>query len=72
MTSNGRQPKNIKSRINQQLLIGSYSNDLKIFKVKYLSNQLLEHTQIFNLSLDDQTYYTNPINEDDLKIYIVE
>ena len=47
-------------------------DDLKIFKVKYLSNQLLEHTQISNFSLDDQTYYTNPSNEDNFKIYIVK
>ena len=30
-------------------------DDLKILKVKYLSNPLLDHTQILNLSLDDQT-----------------
>ena len=32
-------------------------DDLKILKVEYLSNQLLDHTQIFNLSLDDQTIF---------------
>ena len=30
-------------------------NDLKILKVEYLSDHLLDHTQILNLSLDDQT-----------------
>jgi hypothetical protein len=33
---------------------------IKILKVKYLSNPLLIHTQILNLSLDDQTIFTNP------------
>ena len=33
---------------------------LKVLKVEYLSNLLLDHTQILNLSLDD-----NPSNEDD-------
>jgi hypothetical protein len=32
-------------------------DDLKIWKVEYLSNRLLDHTQIFNLSLDDQTIF---------------
>ena len=30
-------------------------DDLKILKVEYLRNHLLDHTQIFNLSLGDQT-----------------
>ena len=30
---------------------------LKILKVEYLSNYLLDHTQILNLSLDDQTIF---------------
>jgi hypothetical protein len=30
-------------------------DDLKILKVKYLSNLLLDRTQILYLSLDDQT-----------------
>ena len=30
-------------------------DDLKILKVEYLSNRLLEHTQILKLSLYDQT-----------------
>jgi hypothetical protein len=29
--------------------------DLKILKVEYLSNSLLDPTQILNFSLDDQT-----------------
>ena len=32
-------------------------DDLKILKVKYLSNPLLDHTQILNFSLDDQTIF---------------
>ena len=31
--------------------------DLKILKVKYLSNHLLDHTQILNLILDYQTIF---------------
>ena len=31
--------------------------DLKILKVEYLSNHLLDHTQILNLDLDDQTIF---------------
>ena len=30
-------------------------DDLKILEVEYLSNHLLDPTQILNLSLDDQT-----------------
>ena len=30
-------------------------DDLKILKVEYLRNHLLDHTQIFNLSLYNQT-----------------
>ena len=30
-------------------------DDLKILKVEYLCNHLLDHTQILNPSLDDQT-----------------
>ena len=30
-------------------------DDLKILKVEFLRNHLLDHTQILNLSLDDQT-----------------
>ena len=31
--------------------------NLKILKVEYLSNQILDYTQILNLSLDDQTIF---------------
>jgi hypothetical protein len=44
--------------------------DIKILKVEYLSNHLLGHTQILNLSLYDQT--RRPPMEDDLKILKVE
>ena len=33
----------------------SIEDDLKILKVEYLRNCSLDHTQILNLSLDDQT-----------------
>ena len=32
-------------------------DDLKVLKVEYLSNHLLDKTQILNLSLDDQTIF---------------
>ena len=32
-------------------------DNLKILKVEYLSNQLLDPTQILNLSLDDLTIF---------------
>ena len=32
-------------------------DDLKILTVEFLSNQLLNHTQILNLSLDVQTVF---------------
>ena len=41
-------------------------DDLKILKVEYLMNHLLDPTQILNLSLDDQTIMLNPSNEDEL------
>jgi hypothetical protein len=53
-------------------------DDLKILKVKYLSNHLLDHTLILNLSLDDQTIFYKflkwrlPQMEDDLKILKVK
>ena len=53
-------------------------DDLKILKVKYLSNHLLDHTQILNLSLYDQTIlcksskWRRPQMEDNLKILKVE
>ena len=37
-------------------------DDLKILKVEYLSNLLLDHTQNKNLSLGDQTICLNPQN----------
>ena len=54
--------------------------DLKVLKVEYLSNHLLNHTQILNLILDDQTIFFKkkisnrrwPPIEDDLKILKVE
>ena len=48
-------------------------DDLKILKVEYLSNGLLDPTEILNLSLGDQTKIRNclkwrqPLMEDDLK-----
>ena len=53
-------------------------DNLKILKVKYLSNCLLDHTQTFNLSLYGQTKsckslkWRRPLMEDDLKILKVE
>ena len=49
-------------------------DDLKILKVEYLSNPLLDHTQILNLSLDDKSKFYKPLKlrrppmEDDLKM----
>jgi hypothetical protein len=48
--------------------------NLKLLKVEYLSNHLSNHTQILNLSLDDQTIFNKslkvgcPWMEDDLKL----
>ena len=36
---------------------------LKILKVEYLSNYLLDHTQILNLSLDDQTIFYKSLKD---------
>ena len=53
-------------------------DDLKILKVEYLSNHLLDRTQISKLSLNDQTIvykffkWRRPPVEDDLKILKVE
>ena len=53
-------------------------DDLKILKVEYLRNHLLDHTQILNLSWDDQTIlyksfkWRRPPMEDDHKILKVE
>ena len=38
---------------------------LKILKVEYLSNRLLDHTQILNLDLSDQRKVFKYFNEDD-------
>ena len=32
-------------------------HDLTVLKVEYLSNHLLDHTPILNISLDDQTTF---------------
>ena len=42
-------------------------NDLEISKLEYLSNHLLDHTQIWNFSFDDQSIFLNPQNEDKLQ-----
>ena len=53
-------------------------DDLKILKVEYLSNRLLDHTQVLNLSLIDQATFLEslkrrgPPMEDDLKLSKVE
>ena len=53
-------------------------DDLKILKVEYLSNLLLDLTQILNLSLYDQTIFyksltwRRPSMEDDLKVSKLE
>ena len=53
-------------------------DNLKTLNVQYLSKYLLDHTQILNLSLYDQTILCKPLKlrkppvEDDLKILKVE
>ena len=53
-------------------------DNLKILKVEYLSKRLLDHTQILNLCLYDQTIlcksfkWRRPPMEDDFKISKVE
>jgi hypothetical protein len=48
-------------------------DDLKILRVEYILNYLLDHTQISNLSLDDQTKFykswewRQPPTEDNLR-----
>jgi hypothetical protein len=42
-------------------------DDLKILKVEYLSNHLLDPTQILNSSSGDQKKVKNAWNEDDLE-----
>ena len=54
-TSNGRQPKNIKSWNEDDDQQPSMEDDLKILKVEYLSNHWSDFPQIWNLSLGDQT-----------------
>ena len=39
------------------LKVPTMEDDLKILKVEFLRNHLLDHTQILNLSLDDQTIF---------------
>ena len=46
--------------------------DLKIFKVEYLSNHWSDFPQILNISSGDQTKIKNPQMEDNLKILKVE
>ena len=69
-TSKGRRPlKEATSQGRRPLK----EDDLKLLKVEYLSNHLLNHSQIFNLSLDDQAIFykslkwRQPLMEDDLK-----
>jgi hypothetical protein len=56
----------------------SMEDDLKILKVKYLSNHLLDPTQILNLCFDEQTMFykyskwRRPPMEENLKILKVE
>ena len=53
-------------------------DDLKILKVEYLCNHLLDHGQILNLNVDDHTIFykffkwRRPPMEEDLKIIQVE
>jgi hypothetical protein len=63
-TSNGRRPQNIESGISLTIMYKSFKwrrppreDGLKILKVEYLSNRLLDHTKISNFSLDDQIIF---------------
>ena len=53
-------------------------DDLKILKVEYLSNYLLDHTQLLNFTFSDQSKLLKYFKwrwlpmEDDPKIYKVE
>ena len=58
-------------------------DDLKILKVEFLRNHIMDHTQILNLNLDEQTIFYNlqwkmtshgrgPPMEEDLKILKAE
>ena len=42
-------------------------DNLKIFKVEYLSNHYSDLTQILNLSLGDHTKIKNSWNEEDIQ-----
>ena len=46
--------------------------DLKILKVENLSKHLLDHTQMLNLSLDDQTIFYKYLKWRRLKILKIE
>ena len=54
------------------------ADDLKILQVEYLSNHLLDHSQILDLSLYDFTSFykslkwRQPPMEEDLRILLVE
>ena len=53
-------------------------DNLKILDVEFLTNHLLDHTQILNLSLDDQSIFLKSSKwrqtpmEDNLKMLTVE
>jgi hypothetical protein len=75
-----RQP-NTKEDINyyfRKLRRPPMEDKLKIINVEYLSNHLLDHTQVLNLCLDDQIIFYKYFNwrwlpmEDNLKILKVE
>jgi hypothetical protein len=42
-------------------------DDLKLSKVEYLSNRLLDHTQFWNISLYDPKIFCHASNKDDLQ-----
>ena len=78
MTSNGRQPQNMKSGISQQALVGSYSN-LKLmllvigFKViVYKGIKWRQPLTEDNLQRKTASNVRWPPTEDDLKIWKVE
>jgi hypothetical protein len=61
MTSNGRWPQNMKRRISQQPLVGSYSN----LKLKLMGSN--QSTQGYQMKMDSNG--RQPSMEDDLKIW---
>jgi hypothetical protein len=66
-TSNGRQPPmedHLQWKRTSYARRPPMEDDLKIIKVEYLRKHLLDHTQILNLGLYDQT---NPFNEGNLQ-----